>query len=643
MIIRELIREKDSNYERLARYLMNPQGNEIRVGQTRWSNVLSWRDEALVGLDAETAEDIKKYMHEAAIKEVQATQARNTRSKADKTIHLLISFQEGEHPDLELMNEIEDLVVKNLGFEEYQRFSAVHYDTDNPHIQIAINKIHPAKFTILEPFQSHTKMAKIASEIEQEYNIASDNHDFKKTKGEGNAETMEKAGGMESLLTWIRLNCLPALQTTKSWEEMHRILGENGLIMQRRGGGLVVGDGKVFVKASTISRELSMKRLEANLGDFIERKENPPIQPKQQYEKKPKEKNQASEHLWGQYQQAMKKQYARRKLVTEQAKAKRDQTFTLAYGTFKNRYEILRTSQHSIIARAFIAFCRWIRSKAIREAKDRYSREQAAIYLSTRTITWNDWLKKEAKEGNTEALHLLQSREKNKSIDGLSGDEKPNVQLPKPDIVTSKGGKIYHTGVKEKGGKLSISGVLGEEKYRVLLTAALEKFGNVLQLNGSEKFKQKMVEWAVTNDLKVTFSDPVWEARRQRMEAKKYYKIKKDEQEKNREIIRKANEKRDAAVKKYIEERNLKREIIYDILEHKLFLSEHAGEKKYNGIRKIDDQSMVLLEEKGKTVFVMPVDAKKAKTIARRFKKNDSVTVDSKGYISSAIKVIKRD
>jgi len=37
-----------------------------------------------------------------ATKDIQATQARNTRSKADKTCHLVVSFQAGEHPTTKL-------------------------------------------------------------------------------------------------------------------------------------------------------------------------------------------------------------------------------------------------------------------------------------------------------------------------------------------------------------------------------------------------------------------------------------------------------------------------------------------------------------------------------------------------------------
>jgi Relaxase/Mobilisation nuclease domain len=42
----------------------------------------------------------------------------------------------------------EERFCKALGFAEHQRISVVHHDTDNVHIYVAINKIHPTTFTI---------------------------------------------------------------------------------------------------------------------------------------------------------------------------------------------------------------------------------------------------------------------------------------------------------------------------------------------------------------------------------------------------------------------------------------------------------------------------------------------------------------
>ncbi|MBF4377214.1 relaxase/mobilization nuclease domain-containing protein, partial [Vibrio anguillarum] len=80
-----------------------------------------------------------------AISEVLATQQSNTRAKNDKTYHLIISFRSGEQLEQGVLSEIEKRVCDSLGFSDHQRISAVHNDTDNLHMHVAINKIHPTR------------------------------------------------------------------------------------------------------------------------------------------------------------------------------------------------------------------------------------------------------------------------------------------------------------------------------------------------------------------------------------------------------------------------------------------------------------------------------------------------------------------
>lgn len=56
---------------------------------------------------------------------IQATQASNTKSKTDKTYHLIYSFPPGEKPSLEVLHAIEDELVSSIGFTDHHRVSAV--------------------------------------------------------------------------------------------------------------------------------------------------------------------------------------------------------------------------------------------------------------------------------------------------------------------------------------------------------------------------------------------------------------------------------------------------------------------------------------------------------------------------------------
>ena len=133
-----------SSFSGLVKYLCNEQNKQERVGKVRLSNCNSidpiW-----------------------AVQEVSATQAKNQRAMGDKTYHMLISFASGENPSDQALREIEESVASSIGFKEHQRISVVHHDTDNLHIHVAINKIHPQTFNMIEPYRAYKTFAEKGS------------------------------------------------------------------------------------------------------------------------------------------------------------------------------------------------------------------------------------------------------------------------------------------------------------------------------------------------------------------------------------------------------------------------------------------------------------------------------------------------
>jgi hypothetical protein len=143
---------------------------------------------------------------DAAILEVLNTQAQNRRAESDKTYHLIVSFRAGEQPDAATLQAIERRICEGLGYGEHQRVSTVHHDTDNLHLHIAINKIHPTRYTIHDPYRDHKTLGELCEKLEGEYGLQRDNHQAQKRGAENRADDMERHAGIESLLGWIRAN-----------------------------------------------------------------------------------------------------------------------------------------------------------------------------------------------------------------------------------------------------------------------------------------------------------------------------------------------------------------------------------------------------------------------------------------------------
>lgn len=76
-----------SDFSSLASYITDAQSKDHRLGHVSITNCDS-------GSLA------------AAIEEVLATQHLNTRTKSDKTYHLIVSFRAGENPDAEILKAI---------------------------------------------------------------------------------------------------------------------------------------------------------------------------------------------------------------------------------------------------------------------------------------------------------------------------------------------------------------------------------------------------------------------------------------------------------------------------------------------------------------------------------------------------------
>ncbi|MDO8334580.1 MAG: TraI/MobA(P) family conjugative relaxase [Nitrosomonas sp.] len=184
---------RKSNFTALIQYLIDPQDKSERISQIKVSNCYS--DDLTAGL-----------------LEIQNTQEMNIRAKSDKTCHLVLSFPEGERLSPVDLNAIEERFCDVLGFAGHQRISVVHDDTNNLHVHIAINKIHPGNLTIHNPYYDYKKVAKLCEQIEQEYGLTTVNHETVNDKASRVAQEIETRTGVESLLGWIKRECLDELK-----------------------------------------------------------------------------------------------------------------------------------------------------------------------------------------------------------------------------------------------------------------------------------------------------------------------------------------------------------------------------------------------------------------------------------------------
>lgn len=497
-----MLATKKSNFSNLVNYITGEQNKDHRIGNVQITN-------------CET-NNLK-----AATAEILATQFGNTRASNDKTYHLLLSFRAGENPSVDILNKIEDRLCASLGFSDHQRISAVHNDTDNLHIHIAINKIHPERKTIHEPFRAYKTLANLSVILESEFNLERDNHTSKKSLSEGRVNDMEKHSGIESLVTWIRKECLDGIRSASSWGELHTYLAENGLKLKEQGAGLVLESDELKVKPSTVARDISKNGLEDRLGAFTG-SDGKATKAKQRYLKKPIKKRVDTTELYSKYKEAKKNIGAERLNELKRLRIKKDRKIVATKRSNKLRRTAIRiTDSKGINKKLVYAQAHSALQSAIKKINNDFKYDKDNLYKTHRQLTWADWLKQQAEGGDLVALEAMRARESAQSLKGnligsLGGDSK--MGSLKVDSITKKGTVIYRAGrnaIRDDGKQLQISKGADAVGIEAALKLAVEKYGPRLSINGSPEFKAQVIDVVTKTNLSITFTDASLERMRQ--------------------------------------------------------------------------------------------------------------------------------
>ncbi|OAN45561.1 TraI/MobA(P) family conjugative relaxase [Magnetospirillum moscoviense] len=252
-----------------------------------------------------------------ALIEIEATRTLKP-GLADKTYHLVVSFRPGEEDKLTLeqLQDIERSFAQALGYGDHQRVAGTHINTDNFHLHIAVNKIHPATGRCHTPRQDFKILANVAREMELKHGLAIDKgmtDGTERNPVSGRARDYEAKTWEQSFERYMVENKTPILKAVHlatNWRELHDGLANHGLMIRKRGAGLVfaeAGGGKGRMKASRLDRSCSLAKLEDRLGPYQpppERQRAKP--PKRSYQPKPMTRHPGQNRLWKTYLQQKK-------------------------------------------------------------------------------------------------------------------------------------------------------------------------------------------------------------------------------------------------------------------------------------------------------------------------------------------------
>lgn len=199
--------------------------------------------------------------------------------------HWIFSWKEGEQPTNAQVEEFVDIFLEKMELQGHQAVFGLHNNTDNLHLHIAVNRVNPISMKVVQPHKGFDLEAahRIVAYAENKQGWESEKNaryivlengeiakkrrqpeikpnraalDFEHAKGEKSAQRIAQERGYE------------IIKNALTWEELHAKLAQINLRFEKKGSGAIIFVGDIAIKASSVDRKFSMKKLIARLGEF---------------------------------------------------------------------------------------------------------------------------------------------------------------------------------------------------------------------------------------------------------------------------------------------------------------------------------------------------------------------------------------
>jgi len=509
MIVKKVAAKKatKSSYKALANYILDLRNNMEKVETYYFSNC------SYTEIDHN-------------ILEIENTQSLNQRVKQDKTYHLIVSFQENENPSDEIIQDIEKELLQSLGLEDCQRLSVIHTNTNNKHIHVAVNLIDPITHKIKNLSFDKLTLQRKSAELEIKHNLQITNH-TKRTPDEKKNDIDDKTvhTGIINFKDWVKNTVSADIKKVladdqSTWKDLYETLAKYDLELRDRGNGNVISSRskKLFIKASDINRELSKAKLNERYGEkdkealkaIIDK-----IEPTHKFELKPNMKS----NLWDEYREFEKLKLQEKEKLLAEEKQQRE----LYKSNIKKKWQLYRekTMKDRTISRQekqkIYKMIKESRKKELSTFQIKYKDQRLAIYSKYKKLSYKDYLINKSLTGDQIALESLRRikpeiKPGENTFAAVSGQMNNQIFSLGEKIVNKDGSITYRINdesrVIDKGNHLKIN--INNSKSNEILTVlkmAIAKYGNELDITGTEDFKREVIKTVQKYNLNVKFKD----------------------------------------------------------------------------------------------------------------------------------------
>ncbi|MDL2263161.1 relaxase/mobilization nuclease domain-containing protein [Synergistaceae bacterium OttesenSCG-928-I11] len=221
---------------------------------------------------------------ESAVIEMESLAFHNKRCK-DPVMHLLLSWRENETPSIEQVREAVVITLDEMNLSQCQAVYSLHQNTDNLHLHICVNRIDPETHKAVNAAQGWSRrgMERAARRIEFVQGWQVEENTWSEIDSQGKLvrkpndrdyqlspriKDAENLTGEQSAVRKAQNVLKGAITTLTSWDDLHALMHANGMEYTKKGSGAVITVGEIVVKASSVSRNLSLSKLEKTFGAY---------------------------------------------------------------------------------------------------------------------------------------------------------------------------------------------------------------------------------------------------------------------------------------------------------------------------------------------------------------------------------------
>ena len=239
-----------SSFTGLAGYLL---GDESRVGWVEGVNLYERTDGERTLRDA--AGRIAAEMRDQA--------AESARVKAP-VYHVALAFDPDDRPTEDELREAARRTLRDLGLQDHQALVVRHTDQRHAHVHLMVNRVGPDGRAWSTSHERRRLRASVeAQERELGVRWTGRNAAVIRTDTPQNDPTRAPGRGFAAD---VRRQALGDFEKATGWGDLAARLEAKGLRVEQRGRGGVVTDGKREAKLSSVSRSVSLSKLEARFG-----------------------------------------------------------------------------------------------------------------------------------------------------------------------------------------------------------------------------------------------------------------------------------------------------------------------------------------------------------------------------------------